>query len=180
MKPDARKIPRSTIRTERLLLRPTSSGDAGRAFEIQSDWDVTRMLNTSFPPSRREIEGWFSSHEGEWEARTAYRFAIEHHEQMVGIVDVDEILNGEGSLGYWLERSSWGKGLAFEAAQALIRFVFYEVGLSQLTSGHASDNPVSGLVLTKLGFTRVENKDVFLRSRSETVLKHCYALLRGG
>jgi len=176
---NARMIPRSTISTARLLLRPTSAGDAQRAFEIQSDWNVTRMLNTLFPPSRQGVEDWFSRHESEWAAGTAYRFAIEHQEKTIGIVDVDSIAGNEGSLGYWLERSNWGKGFALEAAQALIRFVFDEVGLLRLTSGHAADNPASAQVLTKLGFTQIESMETFLLSRSETILKHCYALLPG-
>lgn len=176
---NARTIPRSMIGTARALLRPTSSSDARRAFEIQSDWDVTRMLNASFPPSRQAVEDWFSGHESEWAAGSAYRFAIEYQEQTIGIVDVDSIAGNEGSLGYWLERPSWGKGLAFEAAQALIHFAFYEVGLSRLTSAHASDNPASGRVLTKLGFTQIGNTEILLRSRNETILQHCYALLPG-
>lgn len=174
---NARTVPRSTISTTRLVLRPTSSGDAQRAFEIQSDWDMTRMLNTSFPPSRQEVEDWFSSHENEWAAGTAYRFAIEHQEKTIGIVDVDNIAGNEGSLGYWLERSSWGKGFALEAAQALIHFVFDEVGLTRLTSAHAADNPASGRVLTKLGFTQIASMETFLLSRNETIVKHCYALI---
>jgi ribosomal-protein-alanine N-acetyltransferase len=173
---NARKVPRSTIRTARLILRPTSAHDARRAFEIQRDCDVTRMLNTSFPPIRQEVEDWFSSHESEWAAGTAYRFAIEHWQHMIGIVDVDSIVGSEGSLGYWLERSSWGNGFAFEAAQALIRLVFQEVGLSRLTSGHAFDNPASGRVLTKLGFTQIEGAEIFLRSRGQTILQQRYVL----
>lgn len=173
-----RDIPRSTIKTARLVLRPTSAEDAKRAFEIQSDWDVTHMLNTSFPPSRRELDDWFCSHQSEWAAGTAYRFAVTHQEQTIGIVDVDSITGNEGSLGYWLERSSWGKGFAFEAAEALIHFVFHEVGLSKLTSAHASDNPASGRVLTRLGFARIGSAEILLRSRAETVLQHRYKLLR--
>ncbi len=37
--------PRS-LHTERLILRPTRNSDAGRAFDIQSDWEVTRVLRT--------------------------------------------------------------------------------------------------------------------------------------
>lgn len=173
-------IPRLPICTNRLLLRPTSAGDAQRAFEIQNDWDVTRMLsNASFPPSRQDVQDWFASHESEWAVGTAYRFAIEHQRRMIGIVDVDEIAGDEGSLGYWLEKSSWGNGFAFEAADALIRFAFLQkVGLSRLTSGHASDNPASGRVLAKLGFTPTESTETFLPSRGEMILQQHYLLGR--
>ena len=175
----ARSIPRSALDTPRLRLRPTSAVDAKRAFEIQNDWAVTRMLsNASYPPKENNIKDWFSSHEHEWAEGSAYRFAIEQGERTIGIVDVDGIVGSTGSLGYWLERESWGKGYAFEAAQALIGFVFNEAGLSRLESGHASDNPVSGRVLSRLGFRQVGNRELFSRARRETIIQCCYVLER--
>ncbi|MGG6894282.1 GNAT family N-acetyltransferase [Rhizobium sp. BR 315] len=103
----ARSIPRSHIQTARLLLRPTSETDANRAVEIQSDWNVARMLsNATYPPDLKDIADWFSSHGREWDEGTAYRFAIEREGRMIGIVDVDCIVGSEGSLGYfgWKDR----------------------------------------------------------------------------
>ncbi|GAC1043432.1 GNAT family N-acetyltransferase [Rhizobium sp. No.120] len=174
-----RLIPRSSIETARLRLRPTSTLAAIRAFEIQSDWAVTRMLsNASYPPNENDIRDWFSSHEREWAEGSAYRFAIEQEERMIGIVDVDGIADSKGSLGYWLERQAWGKGYAFEAAQALIAFSFQTIDLSKLESGHASDNPASGRVLTKLGFRRAGYRELFSRARRETIIQCCYMLER--
>lgn len=170
-------IPRSTLDTPRLRLRPTSPADAQRAFEIQTDWDVTRMLShASFPPSLPAVRSWFSIHETEWAEGTAYRFAIENDGHMIGIVDVDEISGSEGSLGYWLEKSSWGRGFAFEAAERLIRFVSEDIGLSWLTSGRADDNPASGHVLTKLGFINTGSKETFSNARGGNLLQQRYAL----
>ncbi|WP_112603999.1 GNAT family N-acetyltransferase (plasmid) [Rhizobium sp. WW22] len=175
----AKSIQRSSIETVRLRLRPTSAIDATRAFEIQSDWAVTRMLsNASYPPDESDIRDWFSSHGREWAEGSAYRFAIEQEERMIGIVDVDGITGSEGSLGYWLERQAWGKGYAFEAARALIGFAFQVVGLSRLESGHASDNPASGRVLTKLGFRQASYRELFSRARRETIVQCCYMLER--
>ncbi|TWB58295.1 RimJ/RimL family protein N-acetyltransferase [Rhizobium sp. ERR 922] len=140
---------------------------------------MTRMLsNASYPPNENDIRDWFSSHEREWAEGSAYRFAIEQAERMIGVVDVDGIADSKGSLGYWLERQAWGKGYAFEAAQALIGFIFHEVGLFSLESGHASDNPASGQVLTKLGFRQVGSRELFSRARSETIVQCCYVLER--
>ena len=110
-------IPPRSMTTGRLVLRPTRGSDADRAFEIQTDWEVTRMLRmASFPPDRQEIRRWFADHQREWLAGEAYRFAVELAGRMVGVVDVDGIAEREGSLGYWLDRAAWGRGYAFEAA----------------------------------------------------------------
>ena len=136
------------------------------------------LSNATYPPDRREIGHWFASHEHEWTDGSAYRFAIELEDRVIGIVDVDSIVGGSGSLGYWLEKSAWGKAYAFEAAQTLIDFVFYEIGLSSLGSGHAFDNPASGRVLTRLGFMPVGARELFSQSRRETITQCCYELAR--
>ncbi|TAJ89225.1 GNAT family N-acetyltransferase [Reyranella sp.] len=169
------RIPREPLKTDRLLLRPTSATDAERAFEIQSDWEVTRMLAlASFPPNRQEIERWFADHPNEWAAGDAYRFAVLLDGKMVGLVDVDGIGEGCGSLGYWFDRAAWGQGYAFEAARAVTRFACGELGLLKLIAGHAHDNPASGRVLAKLGFRRLNTVELFSRPRNEYISQCLY------
>lgn len=127
------------------------------------------LAQASFPPDRQEIERWFADHPNEWAAGSAYRFAVVLDGRMAGLVDVDGIGGGAGSLGYWFERAAWGRGYAFEAARAVTRFVSGDVGLVKLTAGHAHDNPASGRILAKLGFRRVDTVDLFSRSRNEYI-----------
>ncbi|GAU80269.1 50S ribosomal protein acetyltransferase [Bosea sp. BIWAKO-01] len=151
--------------------------DADRAFEIQSDWEVTRMLRmASFPPDRAGIAQWFADHEREWAAGEAYRFAVELQGRAIGVIDVDEISQGEGEFGYWFEQASWGRGYASEAAKAVVDFAFRAIGLSQLLSGHAADNSASGHVLLKLGFRPLDTVERSSRSRSGTILQRRYVL----
>jgi RimJ/RimL family protein N-acetyltransferase len=130
----------------------------------------------SFPPDRQEIRRWFADHECEWLAGEAFRFAVELEGRMVGVVDVDEIAEREGALGYWLERAAWGRGYAFEAAHVVTRFAFEDVGLSKLEAGHAHDNPASGRVLTKLGFSPLDTVQRFSRPRGENIMHRRYVL----
>src|SRR5471030_964951 len=79
---------RQSLRTKRLRLRPSSRADALRAFEIRSDWEVARMLSmAAFPPVQEEVADWFGTHGDEWSAGKAYRFAVEHDGNMIGLVD---------------------------------------------------------------------------------------------
>jgi ribosomal-protein-alanine N-acetyltransferase len=160
------------IRTARLVLRATVRADAARAFAIQSNWNVTCNLRmASFPPDRAQLEAWFAAHHSEWLAGTAYRFAILLDGHMIGLADLDEIENGEGDLGYWLDEAYWRHGFALEAARALLRFGRESVGLTALNSGHAADNPASGRILAKLGFRHIGDAMVSYRSRG-TVAGH--------
>jgi ribosomal-protein-alanine N-acetyltransferase len=163
------------LQTERLILRPTSAADAGRVIEIHGDWEVTRMLaSASFPPDVQEIERWFADHPCEWMMGRAYRFAVLLDDRMVGLVDIDGIDASEGSLGYWLDRAVWGRGYAFEAAHALTRFAVEQLHLRRLTAGHAHDNPASGRILTRLGFTHLDIIELFSRPRNEKISQWRY------
>lgn len=169
------------IETARLILRPSQASDAARAFEIQSDWAVTRMLRmAAFPPDREEIEGWFSDHAREWQAGEAFRFAVERKDgeagHMIGLADIDGIGGDEGELGYWFGRESWGHGFASEAASALVAFAFHSLGLAALRSGRAKDNEASGKVLAKLGFQPIGETHLFSRPRGEEIVQCRYRL----
>lgn len=165
------------ITTTRLRLRPSTAADAQRAFEIQSDWAVTRMLRmASFPPDRAEIEAWFADHQREWAVGEAYRFAATLDGRMIGLVDLDGIAADEGELGYWFEQAAWGRGFASEAAKAVVRFAFTDACLLSLRSGHAIDNAASGRVLTGLGFRLLDRVERPSRSRGETILQCRYRL----
>jgi RimJ/RimL family protein N-acetyltransferase len=171
--------PRLQLRTERLTLRPFEIADARRVTEIGSDWDVARMLRRApWPTSVALNREWLATHPSEWRAAEAYRFAIVRGGRLIGCVDIDEIDAGEGSLGYWLESAAWGQGFASEAARAVVRFAFERLGLSRLRSGHAFDNPASGLVLKKLGFQPTGETRVWSRPRGEEITSVTYALGR--
>jgi RimJ/RimL family protein N-acetyltransferase len=161
------------------VLRATEPKDWRRAFEIQSNWNVTRNLSKArFPPDADDMKAWFASHGEEWRSGSAYRFAILCDNRVIGVVDVDGIREGEGSIGYWLEEAAWGRGHASEAARAVVRFSFEDLGLGALLSGHAVDNPASGKILLKLGFVPVGDVMMPSRARGTDLQQRGYCLSR--
>ena len=168
--------PRSTIRlTPQLTLRPSEAADAEMAFAIQSDWNVTRMLRMApYPPDRSEMAKWFADHPREWATGEAYRFTVESDGRMIGLGDLDEIRNGAADLGYWFDRSAWGRGYASAVGEFLVRFAFSILDLARLRSAHADDNPASGRVLKKLGFQPIDTAMVASRPRGTEILHHRY------
>ena len=55
-------------------------------------------------------------------------------------------------LGFHFRPENWGRGLAQEAGQAVIRFAFQQIGAEALFGGHHPANLVSRHVLMRLGF----------------------------
>ncbi|HEX4096869.1 MAG TPA: GNAT family N-acetyltransferase [Caulobacteraceae bacterium] len=158
--------PRIALRTERLTLRPFEIGDAERLVEIVSNWNVARMLRLlPWPLSLENQRAWLATHAPEWRAGIAYRFAIIREGRLIGCADLDEVEGGQCEIGYWLEEGAWGRGLASEAAGAVIDFAARSLGLTRLKSGHAADNPASGHVLEKLGFVPIDEVSVWSNPR---------------
>ena len=167
------------LETPRLTLRRFSVADAERVNEITSNWNVARMLRLApYPQSVEEKRAWLVSHEAEWIAGEAYRFAVIDNGTLIGCADVDEIATGRNEIGYWLDERCWGRGLATEAATAVRDFALRTLGLDRLTSGHASDNPDSGRVLEKIGFRWTEDVTVWSLPRQAEIVQRRYAMRR--
>jgi RimJ/RimL family protein N-acetyltransferase len=63
----------------------------------------------------------------------------------------------EFGLGLWPD--FWGRGLATEAARAMITFGFDELGLEEIRGVSVTPNHRVGRLVTKLGFVKVGERD---------------------
>ena len=165
------------LKTPRLTLRRFLASDAERVSEITANWNVARMLRLApYPQSVEEKRAWLVGHEADWIAGEAYRFALIEDGRLIGCADIDEIGAGLNEIGYWLDEPCWGRGLATEAATAVVAFALGPLGLTRLTSGHVFDNPGSGHVLEKLGFRWFEDTTVWSLPRQAKIVLRRYAL----
>ena len=78
-------------------------------------------------------------------------FAVTLDGAPIGVCSVDLREDGP-ELGYWLGVPFWGRGLATEAARALIDHAFGDLEHETLISGARVNNPASRRVLEKCGF----------------------------
>ena len=65
---------------------------------------------------------------------------------------------GIPELGFHLRPKYWGRGLAGEAATAVIRFAFRTLGYAGLSAGHHPENLNSKKVLERLGFRYAQDE----------------------
>ena len=68
-------------------------------------------------------------------------------------------------LGYVLARRSWGNGYATEAAAALLRYGFDELGLHTISATCDPENTASAAVLRRIGMRQVGylHRQVYVR-----------------
>jgi RimJ/RimL family protein N-acetyltransferase len=72
--------------------------------------------------------------------------------RLIGAVGLEIYEEDEkGELGYWVSEDFWGRGVATEAARALVGFGFDVLCLHKVVAYHMVRNPASGRVLEKIG-----------------------------
>ena len=144
----------TTLRTERLILRPFTFSDVEDVFVYASDSKFSRFLPLPNPDTNTDAE--------EFVARNVLRnrsevpsFAIEHQGTVVGAVDLNiETPISVASLHYGLSPTHWNQGLMTEAAQAVVNWGFTEFELEKIYSWADVENIGSWRVMEKIGMKR--------------------------
>lgn len=160
--------PSYPVETERLLLRPIDPvGDVDALHAYQSLPQVCRYVPFE-PRTREEIAERLRNPERVlWalmEPGQALDLAIVLREtgELVGDIVLfwRDATNGE--IGYVVHPDHQGRGIATEAARAMLRLAFEDLGLHRVMARIDQRNPASAAVLTKLGMRReavlVENE----------------------
>ncbi len=141
------------LNTPRLTLRPFDRTDARSVQKLAGAWSVASMLaRVPYPYENGMAEDWIGTHEPLRESGTSFTYAITHCGHLIGCVGIERDDGGDFEIGYWLGHPFWGKGYATEAAQAVKDAAVNALNLTRMVSGHFVENPISGRVLTKLGF----------------------------
>ncbi|HET6572616.1 MAG TPA: GNAT family N-acetyltransferase [Fimbriiglobus sp.] len=128
---------------DRVRLRPVEAGDLPRMYDLQLDPDSNRMAVT-IPRAREAFDSHWAKSLGD--PANIIR-AILFDEAFVGYISCFPA-EGQDHVGYWIDRTFWGKGIASRALQVLL----LEVAKRPLIATVATSNAVSLRVLQKCGF----------------------------
>ncbi len=152
--PTALTIP--DLATARLRLRAFRAADLDAFAAMHADLAVMRHLGTGQVRSRvetwRAMEGFL----GQWALRGYGMFALEDRNgRFLGRAGVLHPLDwSEPELAYALVRSTWGQGLATEAATAIRDWAFASFAFPRLASFIRPDNAASIRVVARMGAVR--------------------------
>ncbi len=119
---------------------------------------------------------WISSR-----GREEPRFAIERREDaaLVGAIGLRvEPDHARAELGYWVGVPYWNRGYATEAAAAVVRYGFEQLGLERIYAHHFVANPPSGRVLQKIGMRHEGTLRRHVLKWGERLDLEAYAVLR--
>ncbi len=136
-------------------LRAWFGSDADPLVPLANDPYVARYLSPVFPQpyTRGDAERWLRQ---QADSETLGQFAIEVEGELAGGIG---FLAGTGeragtaSLGYWLGKRFWGRGIATEATRAATDWAFETLRVRRVWANVMGPNLASARVLEKAGFT---------------------------
>lgn len=149
------------METERIGFSKWQSGDEKLADLLWGDADVTHFICASGVFTTRDIQNRLNT---EIQNDTVYRvqywpiFELNSSE-LIGCCGLRPCMEKPDTfeIGFHLRKNYWGKGLACEAARAVIQYAFSSLGAKELRAGHHPENGASRNMLTKLGFQYIED-----------------------
>ena len=172
-----------TFTTKRLLLRPWTEEDADSLFEYARDPAVGPAAgwqpHASVEESRRIIRDVLSAPE-------TYAVCLRETGKAIGSIGLMrgresnlDLPDTEGELGYWIGKPFWGQGLIPEAAAALLRRGFLELGFRTIWCAHFEGNERSHRVMEKCGFVyHHTNPAVYWKPIDKTLTERVTVLTR--
>jgi len=151
--------PLDRLRTERLVLRRWLPADAEPFAALNADPEVTRFVGG--PMTREASDAMIARFEACFAERGYGRWAVEEGGALVGFVGLGPhpFVGDAIEVGWRLARHAWGRGIATEAARAVVGKALGEIGLDRVVAVVHPDNAASLGVCRKLGMTLAEERD---------------------
>lgn len=148
------------IETSRLLLRPWRPDDVAPMARINADPEVMRWIGDGRTVDEDATRAGVERMAEGWAAEGFGLFAAELRAtgELVGFAGLavprflPEVLPAVEA-GWRFARHVWGRGLATEAATAVVRFGFEDRGLERIVSIVQTGNAASERIVAKLGMT---------------------------
>jgi RimJ/RimL family protein N-acetyltransferase len=169
------------IITERLFLRPVWKEDAADIHPLINEWDVaSKLARVPWPyglADAREFTD-YAEQAADNGREIVLAICLRPANRIIGLIGCQKHDTGAWELGYWLGKPFWGHGFATEAAQAVVAGMFESRREPVLVSGYHLNNPASGRVLAKLGFTPIYVEEAYCRAQGRNVPVQRLKLLR--
>jgi RimJ/RimL family protein N-acetyltransferase len=142
------------LTTERLTLRPLTLADIEWFAAMRGDADIMRYIGTAGAVPRAIAEERLDRHVTCWNERGLGMFGARLHgnDDPLGWAGLQPLEGTDDiEVGYAFAKPWWGRGFATEAASALVRWGFEELGLERIVAVAYPENEPSRRVMDKLG-----------------------------
>ena len=168
------------LETPRLKLRQYQEDDIAELVPLISAREVAATtLRIPHPYTEHDAREYLAKAKTDHEGQVRRAITLRPRGQLIGGIGlaVDE-QHQHAELGYWLGVPYWGKGYATEAAQAMLRYGFQELGLHRIFATHYMHNPASGRILMKLGMRHEGRQREHICKWDQFIDVELYGILR--
>ena len=155
------RAPGPELETQRLHLRPVTSGDAEALGELFNRPDVRRYLFDDQPVDAEMTRGIIESSLKNFRSRGfgLWLATLHGQERLAGFGGYGFFYDPpELQLFYGLAPAQWGRGLATELARRLLDFGLEELGFDDVIAVTDPPNQASIRVLERLGMRRLPDR----------------------
>jgi [ribosomal protein S5]-alanine N-acetyltransferase len=165
------------LETERLLFRSHEPGDEADFVSMHTDAEVRRYVGGQAWPMEKARSRFREQYLGRpTQTYGLWATVFKEERKYIGSCGLRAPGNGMGaSIGYYLARPYWGRGLASEASRAFIDVAFARLGLESVEADVEEGNVASEHILSKYGFKYVRRETISGRGR----IINFYELERG-
>ena len=156
------------VKSKRLLLRWPQHCDAAAIQRQANNPRVALMTaNIPLPYTLSDATDWLGRLAGLRTSGTTLAYAVltQSKKQLIGVIALMRIADGEAELGYWIGEEFWGQGYCSEAGRAILDVGFTMLNLRGVRAHHIAKNPASGRVLEKIGFGSLDTEERLFRGQ---------------
>ena len=162
------------LETERLLFRSHEPEDEDAFVKMHTDPEVRRYVGGQAWPLEKAVRRFRTEYLGEpKEVHGLWATILKSERKFVGSCGL-RLGKDEASLGYYIARPYWGKGIASEASRAFLEVAFQRLRLSRVSATVEKGHAISEHILRKFGFQYVSEEQIAASGR----IISTYQLLR--
>ena len=145
------------LTTTRLELRPVQIGDVELVHELCTDTHIRHFLFDERVIPLEEARSIVEQSVRSFEERGYGLWLVFSREtaRLMGFAGLRQSSDESPNLIYGVHPDFWGKGLATEAAKAVLDFAFDTLGLKSVKADVDEPNVISVRILEKLGMRRI-------------------------
>jgi ribosomal-protein-alanine N-acetyltransferase len=145
--------PPDTIAADLVTLRRARPTDAQALYLAARDPEVMRFMDWPMPTAPKDTQAHLEKVSADWETGTEYQWIIleRHSGQCAGTISCRP-KGHAADFGYFLGRDYWGKGLASDAASAVLAWLAAQPEITRIWATVDVENARSRRLLERLGW----------------------------
>lgn len=173
-----------TLHTSRLTLVPLAEEHAPLLFPLMRDERISTYLawapHAELDETARVVGALIAAQN----RGAGYHWTILEGGEVRGLISLIDVQRthrlwtlNRAEIAYWIDPATQGRGIATEAARAVVACAFEMLGMNRLKISHTSANPASGRIPQKLGFRFIGSEREFFQKNGQWFDMNHYEML---